>query len=112
MPRLAVCRIGVTRTHPLPPLKRGELNGEAQFFWEYRQPSQNFQFSILNSQFLIQKRGRAERRSAVAENAGSHLIILTSAFLILNFLTHPLPPLKRGGLSGEVQFVEIPAVIL
>jgi hypothetical protein len=26
-------------------------------------------------------------------------------------VTHPLPPLKRGGLSGEAQFVEIPDVI-
>jgi hypothetical protein len=27
-------------------------------------------------------------------------------------ITHPLPPLKRGGLNGEAQFVEIPAVLL
>jgi hypothetical protein len=26
-------------------------------------------------------------------------------------MTHPLPPLKRGGLSGEAQFVKIPAGI-
>jgi hypothetical protein len=26
-------------------------------------------------------------------------------------ITHPLPPLKRGGLGGEAQFVVIPDVI-
>jgi hypothetical protein len=26
-------------------------------------------------------------------------------------VTHPLPPLKRGGLSGEAQFLKIPTVI-
>jgi hypothetical protein len=31
-------------------------------------------------------------------------LIINSAFTILNFLPHPLPPLKRGGLSGEAQF--------
>jgi hypothetical protein len=59
----------------------------------------------------LHKRGRAERRGAVVGDTGSHLIILNSSFLTLNFLTHPLPPLKRGGLSIEAQFVGIPAVI-
>jgi hypothetical protein len=30
MPHLAICCMGVTITHPLPPLKRGGLSGEAQ----------------------------------------------------------------------------------
>jgi hypothetical protein len=97
MPRLVDCCMGVTLTHPLPPLKRG----------------------------------RAERRSAVFRNTGSHFIILNFQFSILHspvrvtrdcdapprgllhgrYLNTPYPLSKRGGLSGEAQFSEIPAVI-
>jgi hypothetical protein len=46
--------MGVTMTHPLPPLKRGRLSGEAQFM---EIPDVISSFSILNFQFSIQKSG-------------------------------------------------------
>jgi hypothetical protein len=37
--------------------------------------------------------------------------LLERACYIGATITHPLPPLKRGGLSGESQFVGIPVAI-
>jgi hypothetical protein len=60
--RLAVCCMGVTVTHPLPPLKRGGLSGELQLFG-----NTGSYLIILNSQFSIQKRGGLSGKAQFVE---------------------------------------------
>jgi hypothetical protein len=68
--------IGITITHPLPPLKEGRAGRRSAVIG-----NTGCHLIILNSPFSIlnSKEGRTEQRSIVFRNTGSHLIILVLA---------------------------------